>query len=401
MADVKIFANIFEGKALEQVHMLLKQDSFSNEKIRIMPDGHSGAGCVIGFTSTYTDKIIPNIIGVDIGCGMQVIELGKIEIDLPKFDEAIRSVIPLGLDVCERTNKYAKEIIEQLYCVRHLKERRRLESSLGSLGGGNHFIELDEDAEHNKYLVIHTGSRNLGKQVAEYYQNLAIKNLHKGNKEERNKVIAKLKADNRCKDIQSELSKYDFGIRKDIPKDLCYLENKDAENYLHDMKLCQLFAVKNRNRIREQILRVLNSDDSFTYWESVHNYIGEDNIIRKGAISAKLGEKVIIPLNMRDGCIIGLGKGNDDWNNSAPHGAGRIMSRTQAEDTLSVDEFKDTMQGIYSTSVCKETLDESPMAYKPSKEIVESIKPTVDIVNIIKPIYNLKATEKHKRWSKK
>lgn len=396
MKDLKIFTNNIEYSAKEQIDLLLEQEAFKECKVRIMPDVHAGAGCVIGFTGNLGDKVIPNIVGVDIGCGMLCVELGNIDINLEKLDKIIRQYIPSGMNVHEQKMKDYN--FTQLYCYKELKNKDGwLEKSLGSLGGGNHFIEIDKDDENNKYLVIHTGSRNLGKQVAEIYQNKAIEycSYKKEMQEEKNKIIKKYKEQGREKEIQQALieihKKYEGKTK--LPKDLCYLEGKERENYLHDMKLCQEFAVLNRSYIAYKICKELNilCDN---YFHTIHNYINfEDNIVRKGSISARKGEKVIIPMNMRDGCIIGIGKGNEDWNYSAPHGAGRIMSRNIARQTLKMEDYKNSMNGIYTTSINEETIDEAPMVYKPMEEIIEHIKDTVEVIKIIKPIYNFKASE--------
>lgn len=396
MKNLKIFTNNIEQSAKEQIDLLLEQEAFKNCKVRIMPDVHAGAGCVIGFTGNLGDKVIPNIVGVDIGCGMLCVELGNIDIDLEKLDEIIRQYIPSGMNVHEQ--KVKSYDFTQLYCYKELKNKDGwLEKSLGSLGGGNHFIEIDKDDDDNKYLVIHTGSRNLGKQVAEIYQNKAIKycSYKKEMQEEKNNIIKQYKEQGREKEIQEALIKINnkYNGKTKLPKDLCYLEGKDREDYLHDMKLCQEFAVLNRDYIAYKICKELSVLCN-NYFHTIHNYINfEDNIVRKGSISAKKGEKVIIPMNMRDGCIIGIGKGNEDWNYSAPHGAGRTMSRNIARQTLNMEDYKNSMNGIYTTSVNEETIDEAPMVYKPMEEIIEHIKDTVEVEKIIKPIYNFKASE--------
>lgn len=396
MRDLKIFTNNIEQSAKEQIDLLLEQEAFKDCKVRIMPDVHAGAGCVIGFTGNLGDKVIPNIVGVDIGCGMLCVNLGKEDLDLKELDEVIRKYIPSGMSVHEEAVAYFD--FTQLYCYKQLKNVDGwLEKSLGSLGGGNHFIEIDVDDENNKYLVIHTGSRNLGKQVAEIYQNKAIEycSYKKELEAEKQNIIKTYKEEGRQREIQEaliEVSKKYEGKTK-LPKDLCYLEGKDREDYLHDMKLCQEFALKNRSYIAYKICKEMNllCDN---YFQCIHNYINfEDNIVRKGSISARKGEKVIIPMNMRDGCIIGIGKGNEDWNYSAPHGAGRTMSRNIARQTLSMEDYEKSMDGIYTTSVNQDTIDEAPMVYKPMEEIIEHIKDTVEIEKIIKPIYNFKASE--------
>ena len=398
--NLKIFTKNIEKQAIDQINELLKQETFKNSKVRIMPDVHAGKGCVIGFTGNLGEKVIPNIVGVDIGCGMLCVELGNIDLDLERLDKVIREYVPSGMNVHEN-QRYKFLELEQLYCYKLLKNKDSwLEKSIGTLGGGNHFIEIDVDEDDNKYLVIHTGSRNLGKQVAEIYQEKAIKycSYEDEMKEEKQKIIKEYKVLGKEKDIQNkliEISKKYEGKTK-LPKDLCYLEGKLREEYLHDMKICQEFASFNRKNIAIEIMKHLNCALSFpgNNFETIHNYISfEDNIVRKGAISAKKGEKVLIPMNMRDGCIIGIGKGNDDWNCSAPHGAGRIMSRMQAKETFNLDEYKESMKNIYTTSVNESTIDEAPFVYKPMQEIIDNIGDTVDIVKIIKPIYNFKANE--------
>lgn len=399
MKDLKIFTKNIEDKAKEQIDLLLEQEAFKDCKVRIMPDVHAGAGCVIGFTGNLGDKVIPNIVGVDIGCGMLCVELGNIELDLEKLDRVIRKRIPSGFEVHDAPLQYFDEL-QDLRCYKELKDTKRLERSIGTLGGGNHFIEIDVDEDNNKYLIIHTGSRNLGKQVAEIYQNKAIEycSYKKELAEEKMATILYLKNEHRENEIQSaliEINKKYEGKTK-LPKDLCYLEGTLKEDYLHDMKMCQEFAKSNRWWIKTEILAGYFYDISVenNSFETIHNYISfEDNIVRKGAISAKKGERVLIPMNMRDGCIIGIGKGNDDWNQSAPHGAGRIMSRMQAKETLNVDDYKESMKDIYTTSVNEETIDEAPMVYKPMQEIIDCIGDTVEIEKIIKPIYNFKASD--------
>lgn len=398
MKDIKIFTDNIEDVAIEQINELLNQEAFKDSKVRIMPDVHAGKGCVIGFTGDLGDKVIPNIVGVDIGCGMLCVELGDTYLDLEELDNVIKRYVPSGFEIHEeRKVKFDK--IKDLKCYRELKETKRFERSIGTLGGGNHFIEVDIDEDNNKYLIIHTGSRNLGKQVAEYYQELAnqLCNYNIGEFETRKKeLINTYKEQGRKQEIQLALEelKKEYQVNKNkIPKDLAYLEGQYREDYLHDMEICQEFAKQNREVIAGEIIARMGLMLCVEgYFHTIHNYISfEDNIVRKGAISAKLGEKVLIPMNMKDGCIIGIGKGNEDWNKSAPHGAGRIMSRIKAKQILNVDDFKEEMKGIYSTSVCKETLDEAPFVYKSMKEIVDNIKDTIDIVEIIKPIYNFKA----------
>lgn len=392
MSNLKIFTDDIEPQALQQIYTLVKQHAFSECKIRIMPDVHAGAGCVIGFTADLGEKVIPNIVGVDIGCGMRTVELGKIDIDFEKLDIVIRENIPSGMNVNDVPNTPFN--MKELKCYNRLHNVEWIEKSMGSLGGGNHFIEIDADEEGNKYLVIHTGSRNLGKQVCEIYQDIAVYNLH-GNgarKQEIDKLIAEYKAAGRQSEIADSIASIKKSFGSSIPKELCYLEGQDRQDYLHDMGYCQYFAIMNRQEIANKIMQKMGWEGAA--FETVHNYIDlESNIVRKGAISAKKGEKVLIPLNMRDGCIIGLGKGNEDWNCSAPHGAGRIMSRSQAKESISMEAFEKSMDGIYTTSVSESTIDESPMAYKPAQEIVDKIGDTVEILKIIKPVYNFKAGE--------
>ena len=393
--NLKIFTKNIEEQAINQINELLKQEAFKNSKVRIMPDVHAGKGCVIGFTGNLGEKVIPNIVGVDIGCGMLCVELGNIDLDLERLDKIIRQYVPSGRNIHEFVKM--PFFIGNLKCYKELKEIDWLNNSLGTLGGGNHFIEVDEDEDNNKYLVIHTGSRNSGKQVAEIYQEKAIKYCSYDNemKEEKQKVIKEYKEQGKEKEIQNkliEISKKYVGKTK-LPKDLCYLEGKLREDYLHDMKICQEFASKNRREIAFAIMSKMNLE-CINYFETIHNYISfEDNIVRKGAISAKKGEKVLIPMNMRDGCIIGIGKGNDDWNQSAPHGAGRIMSRIKAKETFNLDEYKESMKDIYTTSINENTIDEAPFVYKPMQEIIDNIGDTIDIIKIIRPIYNFKANE--------
>lgn len=401
MSNLKIFTKNVEQEAVDQIELLLAQDAFKDCKVRIMPDVHAGKGCVIGFTADLGEKVIPNIVGVDIGCGMLCVSLGQTDIDFEKLDNAIRSYVPSGRDVHEgRIIRFDE--LQELKCYRELRDTKRLERSIGTLGGGNHFIEVDVAEDGYKYLVIHTGSRNLGKQVADYYQNLAFELMSGKDElyEEQGRIIEEYKAAGRKSDIQNaiaELHRNFKAVNPNIPKDLCYLEGKYREDYLHDMRICQKFAYMNRVMIAQIICNHMGwgvDADMPDYFECIHNYIDHDsNIVRKGAISAKLGEKVLIPINMRDGCIIGTGKGNEDWNQSAPHGAGRVMSRTKAKELVSLEEFEKSMDGIYTTSVNQSTIDESPMAYKTLDEIVENIKDTVDVLAIIKPVYNFKASE--------
>jgi RNA-splicing ligase RtcB len=399
MSNIKIFAKTIEETARQQIEQFASLEAFKNSKIRVMPDVHSGAGCVIGFTADLGDKVIPNVVGVDIGCGMFAVNMGRlVDINLQAVDSFIRANIPSGMNVNNAPLITLEESrIEELKCCGSLRNVERLVNSVGSLGGGNHFIEIDVDESTGEnWLIIHSGSRNLGKQVAEIYQDIAIKKCN-SQKEEIAKVVSEYKAQGREKEIATAIAALKAQKPK-IPNDLCYLEGEDRENYLHDMRICQLFAEVNRRFIANAILFFLFNNDFDTIEEmdcftTMHNYIDDNNIVRKGAISAQEGEKLLIPINMRDGCILGVGKGNEDWNCSAPHGAGRLMSRSKAKETLTMEEYQNTMNGIYTTSVCNETLDEAPQAYKPLEEITELIKPTVDIISILKPIYNFKAKD--------
>ena len=413
MRDLKIFTDNIEQEAIDQINTLLEQPAFTDCKVRIMPDVHAGAGCVIGFTADLGDKVIPNIVGVDIGCGMFTVELGHIDtgingktdssivnyvtdIDYEKLDNVIRTCIPSGRNVHEEINYIFPEL-KNLRCYNKLKNIDWLERSMGTLGGGNHFIEIDEGFEGRKYLVIHTGSRNLGKQVADYYQNLAVELMIDRDKlaYERDRLIAEYKDQGRSSEIQDAIKELRNTWRKkanDIPKELCYLTGKYRDDYIYDMKICQRFAKQNRLMIALKIMLSMGWY-SIDLFETVHNYIDESNMIRKGAISAKKGEKVLIPINMRDGSLLCVGKGNEDWNCFAPHGAGRIMSRSKARESISMESFRESMTGIYTTSVCESTIDESPMAYKSMNEIINNIKDTVDILDVLKPVYNFKASE--------
>lgn len=387
MSDLKIFAKTIEPQAKAQIDLLLAQEPFKNCKVRIMPDVHAGAGCVIGFTANLGDKVIPNIVGVDIGCGMVVVALGPIEIDYAKLDDVIHKYIPSGMAVHEGDGYYCR--IDELYCRDRLRNVEWLHNSIGTLGGGNHFIEIDAGEDGCKYLIIHTGSRNLGKQVAEIYQDIAVKTLHSA-KEERATLIDRLKAEGREREISKELSQ--LKVKRKIPRDLCYVEGEEKERYLHDMEICQSFARFNRECIGTVIMRHMGWEpiDGF---ETVHNYIDNLGMVRKGAICASAGKRVLIPINMKDGCIIGCGRGNSDWNESAPHGAGRLMSRAKAKASISMEDYRSTMRGIYTTSVCQGTLDEAPQAYKPIDEILSCISDTIEVLEIIKPVYNFKAAE--------
>ena len=391
----KCYASTLEDGAREQIRTVCDMKEFAASKIRIMPDVHTGKGCTIGTTMTVTDKIVPAMVGVDIGCGMYTVALGRVDIDLEKFDEAAH-FIPSGREVWEGRGE--RFDLTALRCYRYLRDAKRLERSLGTLGGGNHFIEIDEDGEGNKYLVIHSGSRNLGTQVAEYYQSVAV-DLNLGKEEyfnRREEVIRTYKEAGRRSEIESTLkamAKEWEAKEPTLPKELCYLWGRFMDDYLHDLDICQNFARRNRERMAEILLEKMGLVALEAY-HTVHNYVDLDGmILRKGAVSARAGEKLLIPINMRDGSLVCIGRGNEDWNFSAPHGAGRLMSRSAAFERLTMAEYEEQMSGIYSTCVVPDTLDESPMAYKSIEEIVENITPTAEIVCCIKPIYNFKAAE--------
>jgi tRNA-splicing ligase RtcB len=391
-----IFTDEVDDVTYGQVSELLNQEFTKDSQIRIMPDCHAGIGCVIGTTMTITDKIVPNLVGVDIGCGLDVIEIGEIDINLIKLDEFITNNIPSRFEV---NNKVLDESIDlsKLRCFPNLKNINYLKRSIGSLGGGNHFIEIDIDNDGNKYLIVHSGSRNLGTQVAEYYQREAVK-YHKNKvldiESEKLRIIDEYTKTGRKSEIDKALKKLSkTKIRIPMPESLAYLEGKLFDDYIHDMEICQKFASKNREVIARRVLKYLELDyDLLPKFETIHNYINtEDMILRKGAISAYKGERVIIPINMKDGCIIAIGKGCKEFNYSAPHGAGRLMSRREALNTISLKDFKESMKDIYSTSVSKDTLDEAPFVYKPIEMILNNITDTVEVEKIIKPIYNFKA----------
>ena len=389
------YAKVVEDEAIEQIRRMCDYVITEDSKIRIMPDVHAGKGCPIGTTMTIVDKAVPNVVGVDIGCGMYTVNLGKTDIDFEKVDEATH-FIPSGMNVWE--GRQERFDLTELRCYRELKDSKRLERSLGTLGGGNHFIEIDEAADGTKYLIIHSGSRNLGKQVAEIYQKLAI-NLSRGYGdylEKRDEIIRTYKEQGRKNEIQEALKQLHWQVYEsptNIPEDLCYLDGKYLEDYLHDVEICQAFARRSREKMAEIILERtgMTAGEAF---HTIHNYIDtEEMILRKGAIAAHSGEKVLIPINMRDGSVLAIGKGNPEWNYSAPHGAGRIMSRTKAFRELTMEEYKKTMEGVYTTSVNENTLDEAPMAYKSLEDIIDVIRESVDVIDVMKPIYNFKASD--------
>ena len=392
------YALVIEDEAIEQIRRMCDYEITAGSKVRIMPDVHAGKGCTIGTTMTVVDKAVPNVVGVDIGCGMYTVNLGNVDIDFEKLDEACHYV-PSGMNVWQ--GRQERFDLQQLRCYRELKDAKRLERSLGTLGGGNHFIEVDKALDGTKYLVIHTGSRNLGKQVAEIYQKLAI-DLNRGMEDyfnQRDEIIRTYKEQGRRSEIQAALKEIAYKKANgptSIPEDLCYLYGKYFEDYLADVVICQQFANRNRELIAKIILERcgLTAVDAF---HTIHNYINTDEmILRKGAIAAHKGERVLIPINMRDGSVLAVGKGNPEWNYSAPHGAGRVMSRAGARTRLSMEEYKKEMEGIYTTSVNEDTLDEAPMAYKSLDDIIGVIGESVDIIEVLKPIYNFKASETKK-----
>ena len=388
------YARVVEDEAIEQIRRMCDYIITEGSRIRIMPDVHAGKGCTIGTTMTINDKAVPNIVGVDIGCGMYTVKLGNIDIDFEKVDEAAH-YIPSGMDVWD--GRQERFDLTKLKCYRYLRDSRRLERSLGTLGGGNHFIEIDETSDGCKYLIVHSGSRNLGKQVAQYYQRLAT-NLDRGYDtylEKRDEIIRTYKEQGRKSEIQTALKDLHWQVYESetsMPDDLCYVSGKYLEEYLYDVEICQNFAKRNRELMAEIILERIGMT-SLEAFHTIHNYIDVDEmILRKGAIAAHNGEKVLIPINMRDGSVLAVGKGNPEWNYSAPHGAGRLMSRTAAKNNLSLDEYKEMMRGVYSTSINESTLDEAPMAYKRLEDIIDVIKESVDIIEVMKPIYNFKAS---------
>ena len=392
-ASAKIFAEIAEESAVSQILTLCNQPMSEGAKIRIMPDVHTGAGCTIGTTMTVTDKAIPNLVGVDIGCGMETVKLKETHIEVQKLDKLIYRAIPSGFSVREKPHRFAERFQpESLFCADKIDLRRTMQS-IGTLGGGNHFIEADQGEDGSIYLVIHSGSRHLGVEVAKYYQEEAYRRLNRTSEADIQALIASMKAEGRTKEIQKVLTMLKTAKNTDVPKHLAYTEGELFTQYIHDMKLTQEFAMLNRKAMMDEIIRGmgLHIAEQFT---TIHNYIDtEQMILRKGAVSAAKGEKLLIPMNMRDGSLICTGKGNDDWNQSAPHGAGRLMSRSDAKASFTVSEFKKQMAGIYTTSVGSGTLDECPMAYKPKEAIIGCIGDTVEINEIIHPIYNFKAGE--------
>ena len=385
------FAKVIEQEAIDQIRRMCDCPFTEGSRIRIMPDVHAGAGCTIGTTMTIKDKAVPNVVGVDIGCGMYTVDLGREDLDFARIDEAAH-FIPSGMNVWE--GRRERFDLTGLECFRDLKDTARLERSLGTLGGGNHFIEVDRAKDGTNYLIIHSGSRNLGLQVARIYQNLAIE-LHSGKEEylrQREELIKSYKEQGRRNEIQQALKELKWDRQEaDMPEDLCFLYGEYLDRYLHDVEICQDFARRSREKMAEIIMdrAGLSGGDGF---HTIHNYIDtSEMILRKGAIAAHKGEKVLIPINMRDGSVLAIGRGNPEWNMSAPHGAGRLMSRTKAKEDLSLEEYQKTMEGIYTTSVNESTLDEAPMAYKSLDDIIDVIRDSVDVVDVMKPVFNFKA----------
>ena len=387
----KVFTDLIDNAAISQLTLLMNQEFCKDAQIRIMPDVHAGAGCTIGTTMTIHDKIVPNLVGVDIGCSVTCIQIQETEFDPQKLDNIIRSYIPSGHNIHNKEYRTYTDI-ENLRCKNHV-DLSRAYRSIGTLGGGNHYLELDKDDEGNLYLCIHSGSRHLGLEVAKYYQDLAYNNCNGASNDDIKQLIAEYKASGRQREIEQALITLKNTKRTSIPKDLCYLEGSDMADYIHDMRIMNGFAKANHAKMADIIISNMGWHvvEQFT---TTHNYVDTDHmILRKGSVSARKDEKLIIPMNMRDGSLICIGKGNDDWNQSAPHGAGRLMSRGEARDNVNMDEYKESMKDIWSTSVCAATIDESPMDYKPMESIIENVKDTVDIIKIIKPVYNFKASE--------
>ncbi|WP_407312322.1 RtcB family protein [Desulfosporosinus sp. SB140] len=387
----KVFTEVLEEGASSQIETLCNQEFVRDSKIRIMPDVHAGAGCTIGTTMTITNKVVPNLVGVDIGCGMETISISNKRLELQKLDKLIYEKIPSGFEVRKIPHRYNEQIdLTQLRCLKAL-QLDRAEKSIGTLGGGNHFIEVNKDEEGYLYIVVHSGSRHLGLEVAKYYQEAGYKRLNHNDKSEMDALIARYKSEGRDKEIRNAIQEFKNQVLTDIPFSLAYVTGSLFEDYIYDMKIVQRFAEINRKAMITEIVKGMKLDvvEQFT---TTHNYIDTDTmILRKGAVSAKKAEKLLVPINMRDGSLICVGKGNEDWNCSAPHGAGRLMSRSKAKQSFTVSEFKKQMKDIFTTSVNKETLDECPMAYKNMDDIVNNIGPTADIVKVIKPIYNFKA----------
>ena len=390
-AAAKIFTDNVEPEAIGQITQLLDMPFVEGSAIRIMPDCHAGAACVIGTTMTISNKVVPNIVGVDIGCGMQTALIKEKRLELNQLDRFIHEKIPSGFNTRETPHRFYNDTrLEELHCFKHIGERNA-SLSMGTLGGGNHFIEVAKNEDGELYIVIHSGSRKLGLEVAKYYQEEGYKQLNKCSASDQQALIDRLKCEGRQSEIQKELKRLDKATRTDVPRVLAYVEGELFDSYIHDMKIVQEYAELNRKAMMQVITKgmKLHIEEEFT---TTHNYIDTDTMmLRKGAVSAQKGEKLLIPLNMRDGSLICVGKGNPDWNYSAPHGAGRLMSRTAAANSITLNAFKKSMEGIFSTSVTKSTIDESPFAYKPMEEIMANIGETAEIVKQIVPVYNFKA----------
>lgn len=387
MEKLKIFAKTVEEVALKQIQQMSECEAYRECMVRIMPDCHAGNSCTIGTVIKVEGCVVPNTVGVDIGCGMLVAEFGVTDFDLQRLDEVVNTHIPSGFNIHEKPVA-AFEALGQLRCLGSIDQEKAL-CAIGTLGGGNHFIEVNKDDEGCVYIVIHSGSRNLGVKVCGHYQKRAVKE-RTDNTAEVHTLIERLKSEGRAKEIPEEMKKVPKPV---VNKELAWLTGESLDDYLHDMKITQQYARLNRETMLRTICQAMDITPVSTF-QTIHNYIdlgGPDVILRKGAVSAKKGERLIIPMNMRDGSLICMGRGNADWLCSAPHGAGRLMSRHDAHQTITLEQFQASMEGIYTTSVCAETIDESPMAYKPMQEIVECIQPTVEIQKIIKPIYNFKA----------
>lgn len=389
--EAKIFTDVVDNASVSQVIELCNQEFAAGSRIRLMPDIHAGAGCTVGTTMTVRDKIVPNLVGVDIGCGMEIIRIREEYIEPQKLDKLIYEKIPSGFSVRSKPHRFLDMVdLDALCCIDHIN-RPRAEKSMGTLGGGNHFIEADKDDEGHIYIVVHSGSRHLGLEVAKYYQEEGYKVLNHSDDASLQQVIAEMKRAGKQKDIEKTVKKLKNVKQTAVPRELAYVTGELFERYIHDMKIVQQYAALNRQAMIDEIVKGMkfHAEEQFT---TIHNYIDTDNmILRKGAVSAQKGEKLLIPINMRDGSLICEGKGNEDWNCSAPHGAGRLMSRAAAKQSFTVSEFKKQMTGVYTTSVNKGTLDECPMAYKGMQDILDNIGPTAEVLKIIRPIYNFKA----------
>ena len=387
MEKLKIFARTVEEEALRQIIGMSESEAYQDCTIRIMPDCHAGAGCTVGTVVKVEGCVVPDTVGVDIGCGMLVAVFKNLSLNLRQLDEVVHTLVPSGFNI--HVSPVAEfEPLNNLHCIEaiYLGQAQR---AIGTLGGGNHFIEANKDEEGNTYIVIHSGSRNLGLRVCKYYQEMAVKETTDVSSQVR-ELIARMKAEGREREISEVLKTIE---RPKVKKELAYLSGESLAAYLHDMAIAQEYARLNRETMLDIICHAMGITPDSVF-QTIHNYIeqdGEEIILRKGAVSAKAGETLVIPMNMRDGSLICVGKGNSDWLCSAPHGAGRLMSRTAAHASITLEQFESSMQGIYTTSVCAETIDESPMAYKPMQEIIECVEPTVEIQKIIKPIYNFKA----------